>query len=99
MGKREVPVVMQRIKGSRVATAVVQFAAVAWIRSLAQELPYAAGAVVKTTNHPPKKERTEKKFLNVLNLRSCMLIYGCLLGSLYLQLTFKWFRFLKKRKQ
>ena len=61
MGKREVPVVMQWVKGSRVATAVVQFAAVAWIQSLAQELPYAAGAAVKTNNQPPTKKRKNRK--------------------------------------
>ena len=35
------------VKGSSIATAVVQVAAVAGIQSLAQELPYIAGAALK----------------------------------------------------
>ena len=41
------PCPLQWVKGSGIATAELQVAAVAWIQSLAQELPYDTGAAVK----------------------------------------------------
>ena len=37
----------QWVKVSGIAQAAVQFAAMAWIQSLAQELPYAGGVAIK----------------------------------------------------
>ena len=41
-----IPRLAQWVKGSGIATAVVQVVAVAWIQSLATELPCAAGAAI-----------------------------------------------------
>ena len=38
---------MQRVKGSRIATAAAQFTVAAQIQSLAQELPYVMGVAIK----------------------------------------------------
>ena len=48
---------LAELQGSSVAEGMAQVAAVAWIHSLAQELPYAAGTAIK------KKKRKEKKLL------------------------------------
>ena len=45
---------MQWIKGSYIATAVVQVTAAAWIKSLDQELLYAVGAAIKIKTVNPK---------------------------------------------
>ena len=47
------PGLVQWVKRSAVATVVAQVAAMAWIQSLAQEFPYAMGAIITTP--PPKK--------------------------------------------
>ena len=39
---------MQWVKGSGIATAVAWVAAVVWVQSLAQELPYAWGVAIKS---------------------------------------------------
>ena len=51
---------VQWVKGSGIATAVVQVAAVAWIPSLAQELPLAMGVATKKK----KKQKKQKKTTN-----------------------------------
>ena len=38
---------MQWVKGSGITAAVAESIAVAWIQSLAQELPYVTGAAIK----------------------------------------------------
>ena len=42
-----IPGPVQWVKGSGVAAAVVQVAAVAWSQPLAQELPYVTGVAIK----------------------------------------------------
>ena len=44
-----IPGPSQWVKGSSFATDVAQVTAVAWIHSLAGELPYAVGAAIKQT--------------------------------------------------
>ena len=41
------PCLVQWVKGSSLTVPVVWVAAVAWIQSLARELPYAAGVAIK----------------------------------------------------
>ena len=42
-----IPGLVQWVKGSGIAAAVVELAAVAWIRSLTWELPHAIGEAIK----------------------------------------------------
>ena len=60
-------VLAQWVKRSRVAAAEVKFTAMAWIQSLARELPYAVGVV-------KKKKKTQKTVLvNFIYLFICVL--------------------------
>ena len=52
-GKGSIPGLVQQVKGSSIAAAVMQVAAVTWTQSLAWELPYAADAALKEKKKKP----------------------------------------------
>lgn len=49
------------VKGSSVATAVVQVSAAAWIQSLAQDFPYDTGAATKILKEKEKEKKERNK--------------------------------------
>ena len=57
-----IPGLVHWVKGSGIAASIAQIAAVAWIQSLAQELPYATGVAIKIGK---KKKKGKEKRNNV----------------------------------
>ena len=51
---------VQGVKGSGIAAAVADIPAVAWIQSLAQELPCAVGVAIKRDQKKKKKRKCDK---------------------------------------
>ena len=55
-----IPGLVHWVKGSGIAASIAQIAAVAWIQSLAQELPYATGVAIKIGKKKKKKEKRKE---------------------------------------
>ena len=63
-GEGSIPGLVQWVKGSGVSIAAAQVTAVAWIQSLIQELPYAAGAA-KERKEGKRRKKTLKYHVNI----------------------------------
>ena len=63
-----IPGLVHWVKGSGIAASIAQIAAVAWIQSLAQELPYATGVAIKIKKKKKKKGKEKRNNVTWSNM-------------------------------